>query len=115
MRMLLKIKIPHQQFNAAVQDGSIGAKIDRILEASKPEAVYFTEQEGCRGALMIVDVPDAAHIPALAEPWFLIFEADVEFRIANSVQLPPGNPTVGWQQAVRNVLGHERQGRDDFR
>ena len=32
--------------------------------------------------MMIVDVPDAAHIPALAEPWFLVFEADVEFRIA---------------------------------
>ena len=82
MRMLAKIKIPHQQFNAAVKDGSIGAKIGRILEASKPEAVYFTEQDGYRGVLLIVDVPDAAHIPALAEPWFLTFEADVEFRIA---------------------------------
>jgi hypothetical protein len=31
---------------------------------------------------MIVDLPDASKIPALAEPWFLIFQADVEFRIA---------------------------------
>jgi hypothetical protein len=28
-----------------------------------------------------VDVPDASKVPALAEPWFLTFQADVEFRI----------------------------------
>ena len=29
---------------------------------------------------MIVDVPDASKIPALAEPWFLTFNADVQFH-----------------------------------
>jgi hypothetical protein len=53
----------------------------RILEAIKPEAVYFTEQNGQRGAVLIVDLPDPSKIPALAEPWFLTFEADVEFRV----------------------------------
>lgn len=77
----MNVKIPHQQFNAAVKDGSVGSKLNRILEASKPEAVYFTEQNGHRGAVLIVDLPDASTIPALAEPWFLTFEADVEFRI----------------------------------
>ena len=32
--------------------------------------------------MLIVDLPDASKIPALAEPWFLTFQADVEFRIA---------------------------------
>ena len=82
MRMLLNVRIPHQQFNAAVKDGTVGSKIERILEATKPEAVYFTEHNGERGAVMIVNLPDASKIPALAEPWFLIFQADVEFRIA---------------------------------
>ena len=82
MRMLMNIKLPHQPFNAAVKDGTVGAKLGRILEAVKPEAVYFTEQNGNRGAVLIVDVPDASKVPALAEPWFLLFEADVEFRIA---------------------------------
>ena len=82
MRMLMNIKIPHQSFNAAVKDGSVGAKLSRILEAIKPEAAYFTEQDGQRGAVLIVDLPDASKIPALAEPWFLTFQADVEFRIA---------------------------------
>ncbi len=82
MRILMNVKIPHPQFNAAVKDGTVGAKINRILEASKPEAVYFTEQHGYRAAVLIVDLPEAAHIPALAEPWFLAFQADVELRIA---------------------------------
>jgi len=82
MRMLMNVKIPHKTFNAAVKDGSAGAKIGKILDAIKPEAVYFSEQNGHRGAVLIVDVPDASKIPALAEPFFLTFEADVEFRIA---------------------------------
>ena len=55
-----------------------------FLEAIKPEAAYFTEQNGQRGAVLIVDLPDPSKIPALAEPWFLTFEADVEFRVVMS-------------------------------
>ena len=81
MRILLNVKIPHQQFNAAVKDGTAGEKLGQILEAIKPEAVYFTEQNGHRGAMLIVDLPDPSRIPALAQPWFLTFNADVEFRV----------------------------------
>jgi hypothetical protein len=81
MRILLNVKIPHQQFNAAVKDGTIGSKLNRILEATKPEAVYFTEQDGCRSAILIVDLPDPSKVPTLAEPWFLTFQADVEVRV----------------------------------
>jgi hypothetical protein len=49
--------------------------------ATKPEAIYFTEQQGGRGAVMIVNMSDPSNIPALAEPWFLTFNATVEFRV----------------------------------
>ena len=81
MRILMNVKMPHKEFNAAVKDGSAGSKLQRILEEIKPEAVYFTEQNGGRGAVLVVDLADASKIPALAEPWFLTFNADVEFRI----------------------------------
>jgi hypothetical protein len=64
-----------------VKDGTAGAKLKKILDAIKPEAAYFTEKNGGRGAVLIVDLPDASKIPALAEPWFLTFEADVEFHV----------------------------------
>jgi hypothetical protein len=81
MRMLMKVSIPHEAFNAAVRDGSVEKKMNRILEETKPEAVYFTEQGGRRGAIMIFDLADPSRVPAVAEPWFLIFNADVEFHI----------------------------------
>ena len=81
MRMLLHISLPHEAFNAAVRDGTAGQKLGRIMDETKPEAIYFTEQRGGRGAVMIVDVSDPSKIPALAEPWFLTFNASVEFRV----------------------------------
>lgn len=82
MRMLMHIQCPLEPFNTAVRDGSAGKKIQRILEAIKPEAAYFSEQDGRRGGVMVVNVNDPSEIPVLAEPWFLTFNAQVEFRIA---------------------------------
>ena len=84
MRMLMNITFPHGGFNKAVSDGSIGGKVQKILADTKPEAVYFTEQEGQRGAILIVNVENASQVPAFAEPWFLAFNADVKFRIVMS-------------------------------
>ncbi len=82
MRMLLNVRIPNGPFNKAVRDGSAGQKLRRILEDIKPEAVYFTELNGQRGAILIVDMADPSRVPSLAEPWRLAFDAEVEFRIA---------------------------------
>ena len=81
---MLLISVPHESFNAAVKDGTAGQKLGRIIDDAKPEAVYFTEQHGARGAIMIVDLADPSKIPALAEPWFLTFNASVEFRVVMS-------------------------------
>ena len=82
--MLMQVKIPHEEFNKAVKDGSIGRTIKGILDETKPEAVYFTEYDGKRGAIMIVDIADPSKVPGLAEPWFLSFNADVQFHIVMS-------------------------------
>jgi hypothetical protein len=80
--MLLHVKIPHEAFNAAVRDGSVGGKVKQILEETKPEAVYFTNYDGWRGAIMIINVESPSEVPKFAEPWFLSFNADVQFHIA---------------------------------
>lgn len=81
MRMLLNVQFPHEHFNKAVKDGSVTRKISRILEDIKPEAVYFTEINGRRGATLIVDLAEPSKVTSFAEPWFLTFNADVEIRI----------------------------------
>ena len=82
MRMILSVVIPHEPFNSAVRNGTAGATLAKIMEDTKPEAVYFTEQDGRRGAMLVIDVQSDSQIPALAEPWFLNFNADCKFRIA---------------------------------
>ena len=82
MRMLLHARIPHEEFNAAVRDGSAGGKIKQILDETKAEAVYFTEYDGRRGAIMIININDPSEVPKFAEPWFLSLNADVQFHIA---------------------------------
>ena len=81
MRMLLHAKFPHEAFNAAVKDGTAGKKIQRILDELKPEAVYFTEYQGRRGAILIINLEDPSKVPTFAEPWFLTFNAECEFHV----------------------------------
>ena len=80
MRFLLKVNIPVESGNAAARAGKLGATIQAILADLKPEAAYFTDDHGQRTGFIIVDMQDAAQIPALAEPWFLAFNAGIEFH-----------------------------------
>jgi hypothetical protein len=78
MRVLLKVKLPVEPFNAAVKEGSAGKRIKQILDETKPEAAYFTSFDGHRSGILVVDLPDASRIPSLTEPWFLQFDAECE-------------------------------------
>jgi hypothetical protein len=80
MRMIMYLTFPVETFNAAVKDGSIGAKMKKILDQVKPEAAYFTDRHGQRSGVLIVDVADASKIPAVAEPWMLSFNAGIEMH-----------------------------------
>jgi len=82
MRVLLHVRLPHEPFNTAVKDGTAGTKIQRILQEQKPEAAYFTEFQGRRGGILIINVDNPSKVPSFAEPWFLTFNADCEFHIA---------------------------------
>ena len=84
MRMLVHVKFPHEPFNTAVRNGTVGKTMQRILDEINPEAVYFTEYDGLRSAIMIVELTEPSDVPRLAEPWFLSFNANVEFHIVMS-------------------------------
>ncbi len=78
MRYLVHISIPHEPFNQYAREGSAGAKLQQVLEATKPEAMYFTDQHGGRGGTAVYNVDSASDIPSIAEPWFMTFEAELE-------------------------------------
>jgi hypothetical protein len=80
--MIMLVQFPIEPFNTALRNGTIGETMHRILEAIKPESAYFTERDGHRGGIFVVNLDSPSDIPRLAEPWFLSFNATVEFRIA---------------------------------
>jgi hypothetical protein len=82
MRFLMKAAIPDEPFNNFVKEGSAGTKIQEILADLKPEAAYFVEMNGHRTGIFIINMDNTAQMPALAEPWFLLFNAEVEFHPA---------------------------------
>jgi len=78
MRVLLKFTIPVEANNLNAISGSLAADLQSILAEQKPEAAYFFAQDGKRGGIVILDLKDTAEIPAIAEPYFLAFNASVE-------------------------------------
>jgi len=100
MRCLLKVSLPIEEGNAAIADGSLGKTIENILNDLKPEAAYFAEDNGTRTGFIFFNLENSSQIPAVAEPWFLAFNAKVEFHPAmNLADLKNAMP--GIESAVR--------------
>ena len=80
MKFLLKVNMQIDAGNAAAKTGKLGATIQSILADLKSEAVYFTADSGQRTAFIFLEMQDASQIPAIAEPWFLAFNASIEIH-----------------------------------
>ena len=80
MRFLVKVNIPVEAGNGAAKAGKLGTTIQSILADLKPEAVYFTDDNGQRTAFLFLEMQDASLIPTIAEPWFLAFNASIEIH-----------------------------------
>ena len=86
MRVLFTISFPVQRFNELARKGVVGQKLAAILEATKPESIYFTGNQSGRGVVAVYDFADGSQVPATAEPWFLTFDAHIEYSVAISGQ-----------------------------
>jgi hypothetical protein len=96
MRMLLRVSVPVEAGNAAAKAGTLGPTIERILADLKPEAAYFfADDDGNRSGSIVFDMKDSSQIPAIAEPWFLAFNAKVSFRpVMNPQDLATAGPSI---------------------
>jgi hypothetical protein len=100
MRVMLKANWDIEAGNAAARDGSLGTKVQSILEQLKPEAAYFLGDNGSRTALLFLNLDDSSQIPGVAEPWFLAFNAKVELSpVMNPEDLARAGEDI--QQAVQ--------------
>lgn len=101
MRMMMKVTIPVESGNDASRRGSLGATIQKILAEMKPEAAYFAEDGGQRTGYIFFDMTNSSQLPAVAEPWFLAFNASLTVRPAMTPQ-DLGNATPAIERAVEN-------------
>jgi len=96
MRMLLRVSIPVEAGNAAAKAGTLGTTVERILGDLKPEAAYFFVDDACqRSGSIVFEMKYTSQIPAIAEPWFLAFNAKISIRpIMNPQDLAGAGPSI---------------------
>ena len=91
MRMMMKVSIPAEAGNKAIKDGSLPKVIMGFMEKAKPESAYFTAEGGKRMSYFVFDLKDPTYIPALAEPFFMGFNAEIDLKpVMNSEELKAG-------------------------
>jgi hypothetical protein len=66
MRFMITCRIPVEKGNELVKNGTLGPTVQSIMEDLKPEAAYFVDVDGARGAHIVVDMEEASQIP----PWW---------------------------------------------
>jgi len=90
--------------NAAFVDGTLPAKVQAILEAIKPEAVYFCITNGNRSFYAIIHLDGASQLPAIAEPLWLAFDAKIE---VTPVMTPEelGKASASFEEIVQKFGG----------
>jgi hypothetical protein len=104
MRLMLNVNMNTEAANELARQGKLGSTIQSILADFKPEAAYFVEDEGERTGVIFFDLADVSQLPAVAEPWFLAFDARLTVKPAmNPDDL--GKAAPGIEAAVKKYGG----------
>jgi hypothetical protein len=91
MRMMLKVTVPTDVGNRAMQDGTLQQALNATMTKLNPEAAYFLANEGCRCAMLFFEMHHASDIPAIAEPLFSELGAEIEIvPVMNAEDLEKG-------------------------
>ena len=80
MRVMITFSINPEKGDRLIKEGRLGETMASILEDLQPEAAYFTDVEGTRGGVLVVDMGEASQIPAVTEPLLLGLGATVHVQ-----------------------------------
>jgi hypothetical protein len=86
MRFLVKVVLCTKRASELIRTGKLSTAIQNIVAEQKPEQVFFVAEGGKRTCYLVLNVGDASELPKYAEPWFLGFDASVEFLLAMTPQ-----------------------------
>jgi hypothetical protein len=85
MRTMLKLTIPVEAGNKTIADGTLPRVLQDTMERLKPEAAYFTVEDGKRTAFIFFDLAEPWQMPLVGEPLFSL-GADVQLTPAMNAQ-----------------------------
>lgn len=92
----MKVRMSLDKGNEALRDPQFGHKMSELLAEIKAEAAYFSTIRGQRGAYIVVNLNDASELPAVAEPFFLWLDADIEWiPVMKPEDLGKAGPAIG--------------------
>ncbi|HET6150863.1 MAG TPA: hypothetical protein VFH68_25225 [Polyangia bacterium] len=86
MRMMMRVSVPIEAANKAVQDGSMKKILQAQLEKLRPESVYFFADDDVRTALLFIDVQEESDLLAIADPFFQGVNARIRFTPVMNAQ-----------------------------
>jgi len=96
MRMMMKVQMDTEAASRAIADGSLPNVMQETLGRLRPEAAYFGPENGIRTAFIVFDLEDPSQLPALTEPLFSRFKANIQmFPVMNREDLQKGLGQIG--------------------
>jgi hypothetical protein len=96
MKYIMKLRMSIDKGNEALKDPQFGHKMNELLSEIKAEAAYFTTICGHRGAYIVLNINDPSEIPAIAEPFFLWLDAELDFLpVMRPEDLAKAGPAIG--------------------
>jgi hypothetical protein len=98
MRMMMKVSVPVESGNKGISDGTFPKTVMGFVEKFKPEATYFTAENGKRTAFFFFDLKDPTVIPSAAEPFFM--------NLGASIDLSPAMNLEEMKTGVARAIGH---------
>jgi hypothetical protein len=84
MRMLLKVQVPADG-GQQISDEEWPKKLKQMLEMLKPEAAYFSPQDGMRTMMIFFDMQKESMMPVVTTPLFDELNAKVTLSPAMNV------------------------------
>jgi mono/diheme cytochrome c family protein len=78
MRMMLRARFETAAANAAFKAGIVEKTLGDFIAKAKPEAVYFTLENGKRCGVFVFDMKESSVMPALFEDMFQAVGAEIE-------------------------------------
>ncbi|MGA7369338.1 MAG: hypothetical protein WBX01_09425 [Nitrososphaeraceae archaeon] len=82
MRVVVRAMIPTTAGNKMVKDPNFLKNVEDYIEKVNCEAAYFTDLNGMRTMVFVLDLSSPDMIPAIAEPLFQEYDANVEIHPA---------------------------------